>query len=245
MMDRPAFAKGAFALPLLAKASALFADNGEPRRWAIGFAPPVDAPLFSTTKTRVRSGRVGEVQLIVERRYQFEHLGRGFRLVSTLTDISDNAPPRLSRMLRAGIDPLAGLAIAFTIDASGRQVEVENLGQIWGHVSAAITRIAASADSSAQSGPMLQSISAIDDKGRRALLLNEVYDLIRFSGRGDVMGHSVAGNMVSVVEQAAGDWQLTAGVHPLSGLCWQLDKAFVGATPPRHGIAGSAMRIRV
>jgi hypothetical protein len=245
LIDRRAFATGALALPLLAQSGILVAEVGKPRPWAIGFAPPVDAPLFCTTQTRVRSGRAEEVRLTVARRYQFEHLGRGFRLVSTLTDISDNAPPRLSRMLRVGIDPLIGLAIAFTIDASGRRVDVENLAETWSQVSAAMARIAASVDNSAQSGPLMQNVAAIDDASRRALLLNEVYDLIRYAGRGDVHGHGGEGDMVSVVEPVSGDWQLTGAVHVKSGLSWELIRSFVGATPPRHGIAGTNMQIRL
>jgi hypothetical protein len=245
-MNRRAFAKGALLLPWLTQAGELFAtEETKPKQWAIGFAPPVDAPLFCTTQTRVRSGQAGDIQLKVERQYQFAHFGPGFRLVSTIIRISDNAPPRLSRMLRAGIDPLAGLAIAFTVDASGRHIEVEDMDETWGKVSAAITRIAASAGGSAHTQPLLQHVAGIDDAGRRALLLNEVSDLIRYAGRSDVMGTGMSGDMVSMVEPARGDWQLSGAVHKMSGLCWQLERAFVGATAPRHGIAGSKMQIQL
>ena len=180
---------------------------------------------------------------MVERRFEFQHFGRGFRLVSKITKITDNAPPRLSRMVRASVEPLQGLNIGFIIDASGRLLEVEDAPGVWSEVMAAITRLTDQADSDGLGLPLLQSIATLDDRARRTLLLNEVADLLRYAGRGDVMGENKGGDMVAVTEAVAGDWQLTASVHQFSGLCWQMDKAMVGAASPRHGIAGSSMRL--
>lgn len=241
-MERRTFAKGMAILPFgLWSVSAL--TNVEVTAHDIGFAPPLNGPLTSITQTEMRSAKADDLFLRVMRRFYFERLGRGFRMTSTMVSIDDTAPPRLSAMVRAGVEPLRGLTIGFIVDANGHIMTVEDLAGTWARVKAAIDALLSVADAGSGETPLLKVVAGLGESDQRALLINEVRDVLRYAGRKAVSGSPAAHDMMSILENHGDGWQTRALVNPLSGISWQLDKQFVGAKPPRRGIVGSMMRL--
>lgn len=244
MIDRRSFAVGSVLAPLIASWP-LYAQGALPDAMPVsfGFSPPLSSYLVSETLTRVRTGRGGEVGLRVTRRFSFERFGRGYRLTSTIVNIADTAPPRLSGLIRAGVEPLRNLNIRFILDDKGRTTEVENQDEVWANIDLAVAALADEAYNGANTSPLIQQFSALDHATRKAVLVNEIYDLLRYAGRDNVTGVDIGDSMVSLMEQGQDGWRVTGLAHKISGISWRIERVFIGASPPRHGIVGTSMHL--
>lgn len=236
MMDRRTVLAGVIACPLIASRSAAQA----PSNIIIGFAPPLGMDLYSVTKTTVATARAGLVSLSVTRRYRFSRNGRGYALTSVLESMSDDAPPDLSRNLRANLAPLQGMALGFVVSEQGALVALSDdfLGM------SAVERSVTTTLTDAPPSPLLQSIAAMTPEQQRGLLFNEVRDLTRFAGQ-RVRGAVLDGDMVMIQAARTGehDLPLSARVHVDSGISWLVERTADAAQRPRRGVVASRMEL--
>lgn len=236
MMDRRTVLAGVLACPLLSGSAAA----QTPTNISIGFAPPLDVDLYSLTKTSVATGRAGVVSLSVTRRYRFARNGSGYFLTSAIENMTDDAPPELSRQLRANLAPLQGMHLGFFLADHGAMVALSDETQ----ATLALQNATYATANGAPATPMLQSIAAMTPEQQRGLLYNEVRDLTRFAGQ-MVSGAAMDGDM-AVIHEAGSTGSallLSARVHAVSGISWLVERIADPTHKPRHGVIAVRMEL--
>lgn len=208
-------------------------DAEQRARAAFPFAPPLDVPMRLEVRRAQRAHDGKLYHFSATYAVRFSAAGRGYRLVSRLTDLQSDAPARLSGAFGGMLAPLKGVDVEFLVSPDGANLDLIDGDALWAQLHLADT--ARRTDSGqAEARVLVNTLAALSPAQREAVLSVDMVRMLSFAGRvaeaGDVADAGrgapvggidmaprgvrriqVAGPLVEIVEDAATS---TAGDAP-------------------------------